>query len=207
VKPLGPHLGGLDVFAGATILGDGRVAAIVDVVGLADRAGVILADPVSVEETPAAPSTASTPLLVFADGSGARMAVPLEMVERLEAFPKDAIERSGARDFVRYRDRILPLTCVDELVLDRRGDRRYSPDELPDDVQVVVHRDGETLLGVVVGRIIDVVDEPLELEPGSRPGVRGTMIVGGRVTEILDLRAFATGGRGAAVDADAEVAS
>ena len=61
---------------------------------------------------------------------------------------------------------------------------------MPDDLQVLVHRDGETLLGVVVGRIIDVVDRPLELQPATRAGVRGTMIVDGRVTEILDLPAL-----------------
>ena len=38
VKPLGRHLKGLHDYAGATILGDGRVAVILDVAGLAARA-------------------------------------------------------------------------------------------------------------------------------------------------------------------------
>src|SRR3546814_9690683 len=41
VKPLGNHLKGLSTFAGATILGDGSVALILDVMGLAQRAHVI----------------------------------------------------------------------------------------------------------------------------------------------------------------------
>src|SRR6266550_7498831 len=41
VKPLGAQLHGLEVFAGATILGNGRVGLILDVVGLAARAGVV----------------------------------------------------------------------------------------------------------------------------------------------------------------------
>jgi two-component system chemotaxis sensor kinase CheA len=195
VKPLGRHLSGLDVFAGATILDDGRVAAIVDVVGLADRAGVARGErdrPDDDRTTPVATSGA-TSLLVFSDPSGARMAVSLDLVERLEAFPRDSVERSGVDDVVRYGDRILPLARVDELLVDRRREHRYAGEELPDDLQVLIHRERETLLGVVVGRIIDVVEHPLELQPASRPGVRGTMILDGRVTEIIDLAGLVRG--------------
>ena len=39
-----------------------------------------------------------------------------------------------------------------------------------------------------VGQLLDIVEHPLtELEPGSRPGVAGTMVLDGRVTEVLDL--------------------
>jgi two-component system, chemotaxis family, sensor kinase CheA len=212
VKPLGRHLGGLDVFAGATILGDGCVAAIVDVVGLAHRAGITDADlgHRDVGSEAAVPSADTSCLLVFSDPSGARMAVPLDAIDRLEAFPQTSVERSGADDVVRYGDVILPLARLDELLVDRRREPRYRSEEMPDDLQVLVHRDGETLLGVVVGRIIDVVDGPLELQPATRAGVRGTMIVDGRVTEILDLPALLEGRnahRGTTLGASAGAAS
>jgi hypothetical protein len=95
---------------------------------------------------------------------------------------------------------------VDELLVDRRRDVRYTDEELSDDLQVLVHRDGETLVGVVVGRIIDVIDRPLELEPGSRPGVRGTVVVDERVTEVLDLPALLAN-RAASIRQHEEVAS
>src|SRR5258707_3130067 len=41
VKPLGKQLKGLRTFAGSTIMGDGRVALILDVLGLAQRANVV----------------------------------------------------------------------------------------------------------------------------------------------------------------------
>src|SRR6202012_2875795 len=41
VKPLGRHLQGLREYAGATILGDGQVAVILDVGGLAQTAGLL----------------------------------------------------------------------------------------------------------------------------------------------------------------------
>jgi two-component system chemotaxis sensor kinase CheA len=192
VKPLGPHLGGLDVFAGATIMGDGRVAAIIDVVGLATRAGVMGADhaPDALDDHVEEAAQDRTSLLVFADPSGGRMAIPLELVDRLEEFPRSAVERSGLDDVVRYGDRILPLAPLEELLLERRREPRYRGEEMPQGLQVLVHRDGGALLGVVVGRILDIVEQPLELQPASRQGVRGTIVVHGRVTEILDLPAL-----------------
>ena len=41
VKPLRKQLKGLPVFAGATIMGDGRVALILDVLGISQRANVV----------------------------------------------------------------------------------------------------------------------------------------------------------------------
>ena len=43
VKPLVKHLRGLPALAGCTILGDGRVAVILDVAGVARQAGLAIA--------------------------------------------------------------------------------------------------------------------------------------------------------------------
>src|SRR5579885_3799782 len=43
VKPLGRQLKGLSVYSGATIMGDGRVALILDVLGIGQRSGVLAA--------------------------------------------------------------------------------------------------------------------------------------------------------------------
>ncbi|HEY6650744.1 MAG TPA: chemotaxis protein CheA [Actinomycetota bacterium] len=192
VKPLGSHLNGLEVFAGATILGDGHVGLILDVVGLADRAGVAAA---AHERTLDLERHADGPhdrraLLVFAGPDGGRMAVPLELVDRLEEFPRAVIERSGFAEAVPYGDRILPLVPVDDLLDERRREPRRAGEDMPAELQVMVHRRGDDLVGLVVGRIIDIVEQPLELQAASRPGVSGTMFVQGRITEIIDLPAL-----------------
>ena len=189
VKPLGPQLHGLEVYAGATILGNGRVGLILDVVGLAARAGVIsdVHERLLDVERPAEASRNARALLVFADAAGSRMAVPLDLVDRLEGFPRAAVERSGPDEAVPYGDRILPLLSLQDLLVERRRAPRRGGEEMAADLQVLVHRRGDDLVGLVVGQIIDIVEQPLELEAASRPGVSGTMFVQGRITEILDL--------------------
>ena len=90
VKPLGKQLKGLSVYAGATIMGDGRVALILDVLGIGQRPGVLAE---SREQTRAASEQKTQAgveqqrLLLFRTGSFERMAVPLSLVARLEEFP------------------------------------------------------------------------------------------------------------------------
>ena len=194
VKPLGAHLKGVDTFAGATILGDGRVGLILDVLGLARRAHVLTKaqerELEQITETPAVRSdTEQVAMLVFADHEGGRMAIPLELVVRLEEFPRSELETAGPFPVVQYGEEILHLVDISRLMLERRHTSRVdglgsSGDSLP----VLVYDHEGRRVGVVVGQILDVIHHDLvELEAGSRPGVAGTMVVDGRVTEVLDL--------------------
>src|SRR5690606_9436574 len=107
VKPIGRQLKDLATYAGATIMGDGRVALILDVAGIARSAGVA-AVPV---EIPAQRVTADdlTSLLVLEVANGRRAALQLTDVSRLEEFEPGRVEWSGASEVVQYRDGILPL--------------------------------------------------------------------------------------------------
>jgi len=106
VKPLGKQLKGLTVYAGATIMGDGRVALILDVLGIGQRSGV-LAESREQARAAAEQKTQSgieqQRLLLFRAGSFERLAVPLSLVARLEEFPQSAIERAGGCQVVQYR--------------------------------------------------------------------------------------------------------
>jgi two-component system, chemotaxis family, sensor kinase CheA len=193
VKPLVTYLKGIDTFAGATILGDGRVGLILDVLGLARRAHVLTDEQdrrrATDRDRAAETRAEQVALLVFADHEGGRMAIPLELVTRLEEFPRIELESSGPLPVVQYGDEILHLVDISRLMLERRHTKRIdglgtSGETLP----VLVYEHEGRRVGVVCGQILDVMHHDLvELQPGSRPGVAGTMIVDGRVTEVLDL--------------------
>jgi len=193
VKPLGVSLKGVDTFAGATILGDGRVGLILDVLGLARRAHVLTDEQErrrsADRDDTAEAQTEQVALLVFADHEGGRMAIPLELVTRLEEFPRTELESSGPLPVVQYGEEILHLVDISRVMLERRHTSRVdglgsSGENLP----VLVYEHEGRRVGVVCGQIVDVIHHDLvELQPGSRPGVAGTMVLDGRVTEVLDL--------------------
>ena len=189
VKPLAKQLKCMSWFAGATIMGDGRVALILDVLGLAQRAALLTEHRDRLqgdEDATAVRADERQSLLIFRVGTEARMAIPLSAVERLEEFPTRAMERSGAHSVVQYRGGILPLVHV---VAYAPGAVRST--EARENVSVIVHRHDGQAVGLVVDGIIDIVGEP----PGSVRRVRGGVVKGSvilqeRVTDLLDLEAL-----------------
>ena len=195
VKPLGLPLERIPVYAGATILGDGTVALILDVAGLAARAGISGETPGATwaeeEEEPVRAEPTERFLLVQGPDDG-RVVLPLDMITRLEEFPVKKIELAGKRAVVQYRDKILPLIRVTSILSERRQSMRHphATDTAAERrvLQVAVHTRGDRSVGLVLERILDVVDVSAKLQtPGSRDGVKGTLLVGGRVAEYVDV--------------------
>lgn len=187
VKPLGKQLKGLTVYAGATIMGDGRVALILDVLGIGQRSGVLAefreqARAAAEQKTQA--GIEQQRLLLFRAGSFERLAVPLSLVARLEEFPQSAIEHAGGCQVVQYRNRILPLVPLRALL----ASAAPAGEEAPDPVQVVVFNDGDRSVGLVVDQILDVAEEAVAVRQKSGlRGLLGSAVVGKRVTDFLDL--------------------
>jgi two-component system chemotaxis sensor kinase CheA len=204
VKPLRKQLKGIAAFAGATIMGDGRVALILDVLGLAQRAGVVSGvRERSLAEKPAASAEIRNrqTLLLFAAAGGGRMAISLAQVARLEEFPRSGVERVGGREVIQYRGDILPLVHVARVLRDGQGvnGRNDKPRRRPngraragggDTIQVVVYAREGRRVGLVVGRILDIIEEAITIRSAAgRPGVLFTAVVRDRVTEFLDVDA------------------
>lgn len=184
VKPLSAVVQELDIFSGATILGDGRVALIVDVLGLGHRASIFAArgegsakhDHDHIAETTDQHQT----LLLLAAGGDRRVAMPLADVARLEEFAASAIETTGYRDVVQYRDSIMPL-------IDLASELGYGGAGVANrtgtlSVVVVDHLGAD--IGLVIDEVLDIVDQPIVPVGGTG------LVVHGRVTELLDVAAL-----------------
>jgi two-component system chemotaxis sensor kinase CheA len=185
VKPLGKQLKGLTVFAGATIMGDGKVALILDVLGIAQRANVVseVRDRSRAEaaHTKADATNDLQTLLLFRVGEFDRMAMPLSLVARLEEFQRSSIERSGDQEVVQYRNAILPLVSLSKYFT--------GVDPAPADLrQVVVFAENGRSVGLVVDQILDIVSEHVVVQRrSSRAGILGSAVVQQRVTDLLDV--------------------
>ena len=193
VKPLGQQLKGITAYSGATIMGDGRVALILDILGLAQRAQVISARDSALmekEKDGAAGKDAATAghqaLLVVQCGDHSRMAIPLSLVARLEEFPASAIEMAGSQEVMQYRGQIMPLLRLSSVV---GGTATPAPSAgIEDRLQVVVYSEAGRSVGLVVDRIVDIVDEKLVVQtPAERRGILGSSVVQKRVTDLLDV--------------------
>lgn len=195
VKALGPILAGLP-FGGATILGDGRVALILDVFRLGLAAGVVSEEHQRLEASAAAErreaERARTALLYLQGPQDERLAVRFSFVSRLELLPRSRVEHVGGQEVIQYRGDILQLVDIGRALPERRARARGAAEEVERDaMQVVVCSVEGRRIGLVVHRILDIVEESLEQRrPASRPGVEACVVVKERVTEIVDLPAL-----------------
>src|SRR5258707_4498144 len=197
VKPLRNQLKIVKTFAGSSIMGDGKVALILDVLGLAQRASVVTEsrERAMIGKPTAAAGTAleKQTFLLFAGPGDSRMAIPLSTLARLEGFPVAQVEMSGTQWVTQYRGQILPLIRLN-LVMEERRNRLLAPQALPArdsaPIQVLVlHHDGRTF-GLVVERILDIVEDRADVKAAAaRASVLYSVVIGDRVTELLDVPA------------------
>ena len=186
VKPLGKQLKNLATYAGATIMGDGRVALILDVMGVGKTSGVFTSR--ATEQQPAEAGGLQKRglerILLFRSGTYARIALPLSVVARLEEFAQSSIERAAGRAVVQYRDRILPLVSLNAVLSGGDDGGALACDPL----QVVVIKEDDRMLGMVVDEILDIIEDRLEARQGSsHKGLLGAAVVQNQITDVLDL--------------------
>ncbi|ALF56481.1 histidine kinase [Nostoc piscinale CENA21] len=190
VKPLGKQLQALSVFMGATIMGDGRVALIIDAVNLAKQAGLYekhqLLSSHSDAHIPTEPEERQL-ILLFQGPQGAHMGIPVAIAFRLEEIPATAIEKVGNQDVVQTAGRILPVIDLQRIF----PSQQPNPNKETETLQLVIVSPKVGLsVGLVVERILDIVEEPLTIKGmPSRPGVLFCAVIQGQITEILDIEA------------------
>jgi two-component system, chemotaxis family, sensor kinase CheA len=197
VKPLGKHLKNISVYAGSTIMGDGKVALILDVSGLARASNVGIAaqgDPTEQARSLLNEPSEIQKLVLFTDQDGARLAVPLQYVARLENISASQVEVSGKQWVTQYRGQILPLALVSD-ALGNQPEKLFHEDRallanlctLP----VVVLESEGRWLGLVANQILDIVEVTIGAEfPSAHSGVRRCAVIEDRVTELLDVPAL-----------------
>jgi len=187
VKPLSKQLKSINTYAGATIMGDGKVALILDVLGLAQRANVVSQ---SREQTilekdgkhQGAGASRRNAVLLFQYGKKGRMAVDLSLVARLEEFGPETVEVAAEQEVVQYRGQIMPLVRVSEVL----GERSAAIEQ--ESLHVVVYTHEGRSIGLVVDRILDIVEEAFVMQTQSgRKGLLGSAVIQKRVTDILDV--------------------
>ena len=114
------------------------------------------------------------------------MAIPLSMVMHLEEFPRASIEYSGIQEVVQYRDQILPLVrVVDHIPMLKQS---LAPE---DPLQVIIYSEEGRSVGLVVGRIDDIVQGVITVKRHAPiHGILGSAVIKDKVTDLLDARAI-----------------
>jgi two-component system chemotaxis sensor kinase CheA len=178
VKPAAPLVMAAGLYAGTTLADDGCPILLLDPSGIAAAAGVVLdqndlakhrhREPFEVEKRD------EVPALLFRTFEGAKRAVRLSIVERIEDVPCENVKYSAGRLRVTLGNTILPLAGCGDIV--PTGTFR-----------ILRLSDGAVELAYGFAEVIDLVTLGDDVAPASAPGeIGGVTLIDGEQVEVID---------------------
>ncbi len=187
VKPLGRHFKDCQGYAGATIMGDGHVALILDVAGLGRLGDLSLTagrerTAQTAKETEAVKGQDKLSLFVFRNTPQEHCAVPLDLVARVELIDAREIEEVGGRRVIKYRGGTLPVFSLDQAT-------NVGLLELSGELIVIVFLMAGHEIGLLAKPPVDAIETEVAIDGFTlkQPGISGSAVIGENTTLIVDI--------------------
>lgn len=187
VKPLGYHLCSCREYAGATILGDGKVALILDVIGIREMLNMKEIQ-TAVEsssdnlDSEISDLNDSQSLLIVENSKNDFFAVPLGIISRIEKMPVSSISVNGGRLAIPYRKGSLPLFCIEDII-------KVQPRPENKSVYIMIFQAGGREVGIMTNEIMDTIEYNgiIDDKTHAQPGILGSILVHNKIVLMLDL--------------------
>ncbi|MAF76849.1 MAG: histidine kinase [Halobacteriovoraceae bacterium] len=190
VKPLDRILKNINYYAGSTIMGDGRVALIIDAFGFYnqfDSKESAQKEEIGKREVVAEANYDTLEVVLYKLGDERTYAVPLSLIDRLEEIDCSRIEWSGNQSIIRYRNTSMPLINVENL-LGLNG-KSVLETQKEGKINCIVTSINGVFFGVIVSEIMDIAMSETELDTDTvdRNGLMGTIYINDRLITLVDL--------------------
>ena len=186
VKPVGRHLKQFKAYAGATVMGDGTVSLILDILNLAQMAGLSTI-PESQKlsknfEPDTSPKSVKESIVMFRNTRAEYFAASFKHVQRIERVEACNIERVENKKVIQYRGKALALYDISQIA---------DVQPLPETqfLEVIVFKVDERQFGLMVSGPVDILEVQLDIEEGhfKQPGIKGSMNINGHTTLVMDI--------------------
>jgi two-component system chemotaxis sensor kinase CheA len=183
VKPLGRWFKNIPLYSGATIMGDGKLALILDVVGLSHLAGLKTEDiERSFEEKKIKTSAEETQFILIFNVGEDSFALPLALISRLDKIKAEEIQIIGGKEVILYKNKVIPLIRL-ENYLPLQG---VPPQE---EYNLLFFSEREKTCAILCSRIVDTLETTLDVEVDLyvQPGILGHRIINNKTILFLDI--------------------
>ncbi len=184
VKPLGRHMQDCRTLAGATILGDGQVAMILDVSGIATEGELTVPEDDDVAEHEISADSTRKEMqtsLLFTNHPDEQFGIPTASISRLERVRSDQIDHVGGMDVLQYRGVSLPILALEKFI-------KAEPRDETRQVYIVVFAILQREVGLIVPQLQDIRRISIDVDTSTfrEPGVMGSVEVEGQATRLID---------------------
>lgn len=185
VKPMHSAVKDLTIYSGATVLGDGNVALILDALGIARHAGIEFekeegAVEGQIKEKSGAEEKEA--LLLFKNGDHEQFAASLSSIKRIEKVSSDQLERVGNIEFITIDQMSTRILHLEEFL-------PVSPGSGSKEFFLILPKNVQTHCGIRISKLIDVGSFLLNLnrEGFDEKGLKGSSLIKNQLTLVLDM--------------------
>ncbi len=173
------------VFAGSTILGNGKVALILDINGLVEKAGLNFARQQETIHQSARRlvEDEKQQVVVFSYAPEEYFAVPVNLLSEIDKFKLKDVKKVGNREFIHRHGISMPMLRLDK-TLD------VSPlEETKDELIIIVPSRIKYPTGIIGSSIITHIEltENLNTKEADENGIMGTFFYNGELITLLDI--------------------
>ncbi|MDY0350579.1 MAG: hybrid sensor histidine kinase/response regulator [Desulfobulbaceae bacterium] len=182
VKPLHPPIKALGIYSGATIMGSGKTALILDVGGIARHTGITLADRIMEQREKEFRTEDQQSVLLFKSGPKEQFALSLPLIRRIEPIIATDIELIGDREYITVDNTSTQVLRLDHFL-------EVSPIEDHDNLFLILPRHLKRPVGILMTAFVDVVETGMTLDVDSyrADGLLGTAILNNSMTLFIDI--------------------
>lgn len=192
VKPLEKYLAGITHFAGATIMGNGDVALIIDALGFYNSVKGNQEEHLRVEVEDELNNKGEYrdihENLLFKLSDERVYSAPLSLISRLEEVKKRDIERVGDSLVVRYNQK--PMILIELSKRLKLSEKICSlKNDLLDSIKILVVHNNESYYGLIVEDILDIsiTEAVVDSDVIDRPGFLGTLYLDGQIVTLINI--------------------
>ncbi len=184
VKPLHSAQSGIKIFLGSTIMGDGSVALILDIDGIAKHAlsEIRYIERDHADEECLIHSESTQKVLSFSAGSRDKFALALSFIRRIYTINSDDINELGGKEFVMIGNKSITLARLGKIF-------GYREKKIDGEQYLIMPRYGSYSCGIVASQIHGIQDALIDFQDSmlKKEGILGTSLLGKELTIYPDI--------------------
>lgn len=181
VKPMHSLLKKYSIYSGATIMGDGRVALILNADGIGSHAEILFYSDKSEQEVDAAASDELRSVFLFNINNHEQYAIYLKDIIRIEKFDYSRLDSIGSREYISIDNKTYGIIRVPHII--DTGEQVFN-----EEMYLILLKDTAKPTGILATEIIDSINVSVSLdkEAFDSPYLLGTLMIGDKMTLFLD---------------------
>jgi two-component system chemotaxis sensor kinase CheA len=176
-------------YSGSTIMGDGSVALILDITGIAIQSNLKFIDEKlnsnSADDTDKEDESSNElqNLLLFENAPNELFALNLDLIKRIEKLPITEIDKVGEKEYIIHEGKSLMVVRLEHFL-----PVRTAPDS-DDDIYVIIPKLVENPIGIIAHKIIDAVevDAKIDTENITAKGMIGSALINKEIVLFPDI--------------------